>query len=162
MFIIHNRCLRIYFLTFTEILKIALFYGILVFISMIGFVVVFGKIESNTQRKQRKLLSSLRPRDSNFHDSLSYVSPDLLSRITTDNENGWLYIWTPKEEHIVTARDVTLGRPYYLTAIPHSDVLSIEHVENGIIVKQLKRQSRSAENWLENLPAFKNAQSKKK
>lgn len=146
------------FLLFTNSIGIALLYGFLFLISMIVFVAVFGTIDSTNQKKQRNLLLSLRPHDQNFNDSLSFASADLLTRITTDQVNERLYIWTPKEKDLATLGDVKPGMPYKLATFHHSDILAVEYVEDDTVLKQLKRQSPVAESWLEKLSEMKNTQ----
>lgn len=146
------------FLLFTKGIGIALLYGFLFFIAMIVFVAVFGTIDSNNQKKQRNLLLSLRPHDQNFNDSLSFASADLLTRITTDQVNERLYIWTPKEKDVSTLSDVKPGMSYNLATFNHSDILVVEYLEDETVLKQLKRQSPVAESWLEKSSDIKNNQ----
>lgn len=146
------------FLLFTKGIGIALLYGFFFFILMIVFVAVFGTIDSTNQKKQRNLLLSLRPQDQNFNNSLSFASADLLTRITTDQVNERLYIWTPKEKNIATLGDVKPGMSYSLATFNHSDILAVEYLEDETVVKQLKRPSPLAESWLEKSSDLKNSQ----
>lgn len=123
---------------------------------MLAFLGIGGMIDANKKVKQRNILLSLKPNDPDFHNSLSYVSDDVRTKMTLDSVNKQLFIWTPENDHVKTIADVKPNMPYKIYRYSFDNILAVEHIVDDHIVGKLTRKSASAKFWLENLPAVTN------
>lgn len=144
------------YLFITNGLGTAALYGVILFIGMLAFLGIGGMIDANKKVKQRNILLSLKPNDSNFHDSLSYVSDDVRTKMTLDSVNEQLFIWTPENDHVKTIADVKPNMPYKIYRYSFENILAVEHIVDDHIVGKLTRKSESAKFWLKNMPAVIN------
>lgn len=154
MLIIHDWCLCLPFLLFTESIGVASLYGFLFFIGMLVFAIFAGTMESKKKTQQQNFLLALKPDSDHFHDSLSYIADDLRTKITIDNKNDQFFIWLPEDPNVKTINDVKSGMAYKVYTYSHTDILAIQHIEDAVCLTKRARKSSSAKFWLTETPAF--------
>src|SRR4051812_33333002 len=80
-----------------------IYLGVLLVI-MIILIVIASQMEDKRKAKQKHPLSTLQPKVENYHETQSYVSYDILSKITLDEENKRIYFWAPKNQEVYSIK----------------------------------------------------------
>ncbi len=101
-------------------------------------------MEVNRKAKQKHQLSTLLPEAGNYHETQSYVSYDLLSKIVVDDINKRIYFWVPENNEVQTIKDVSIGMSYQMFDYPYSALLAIQIIEDSSSISTVSRQSQSA------------------
>ena len=140
----------IYLLTHQSLLSGFIYLGVFLVI-MIILIVIASQLEDKRKAKQKHLLSTLQPKDENYHETQSYVAYDILSKIVVDEKNKRIYIWAPENQEVYTIKDASYGMPYQLFDYPYSALLAAQIIEDSDSVSTMSRQSQSARVLLDGL-----------
>ena len=140
----------IYLLVHQSLLSGFMYLGVFLVI-MIILIVIASQMEDKRKAKQKHLLSTLKPKGENYHESQSYVAYDILSRISVDEKNKRLYFWAPENQEIYTPKDASYGMPYQIFSYPYSALLAAQIIEDSASVSTMSRQSQSARVLLDGL-----------
>lgn len=147
-------CFAFVYLIFTKSFGAAFLYGIIAVIALLLLAGVSAHIETKNKEKHRNKLFSMQPPNKDFHDSYTYVSDDLLTKVTIDNVNDLLFIWEPQDRNIKTIQDIKPHTHYQVHTYSHTDVLAIKHQEDDACLTRKMRNSPSAQFWLEDIVSF--------
>lgn len=118
---------------------------------MIILILISSDMEAKRKVKQKHLLSTLQPKDGNYHETQSYVAYDILSKIAVDEKNERIYFWAPEKQGVYTIKEASYGMPYQLFDYPYSALLSAQIIEDSASVSTMSRQSQSARGLLDGL-----------
>lgn len=151
--------LFIYFLI-NKSVGTAFLYAFGFFVLMIILVMIGSQIEENKKKKQKNYLSALQPTEKIFQETQSFTSFDLLSRITTDEQNERIYLWAPENQDVQSLKDISYGMPYQLFSYDYTEILAVEVVENGAPHSIISRRSQSARFFLDGLQPISEDSSK--
>lgn len=117
-------------------------------ISSLLILIIFASFSAATENKrkeqQKKLISTFQPNDKDFQETQSFISFDLLSKLTMDEKYKRIYLWAPENKDIQMLKNIYYGMPYQLFNYEYSDILAIELLEDNTLISAISRRSESA------------------
>lgn len=117
-------------------------------ISSLFILIIFASFsaaaENKRKEQQKNLISTFQPNDKDFQETQSFISFDLLSKVTMDEKHKRIYLWTPENKDIQMLKNVYYGMPYQLFTYEYSDILAIELLEDNTLISTISRRSKSA------------------
>lgn len=93
-----------------------------------------------------KELESLKPGGTNFKSEQTFISQNLLTKISIDENAKRIYIWAPKMADISIAK---AGMAYEMFEYDYSDILAVEMSEDGVSLGTKSSQSKTARSLLD-------------